>query len=582
MLWKKSGNPLDENTQTCEYCSDNTIFDTDATIEKIACDNESTVYDNADNLTVNIKSQNDYDDNFTDDNFTNSNEFATANFDEPVKKKRKNKNKNKSKSKRKKIILSIVALLLVVVIVFVAMNFSYLLGHFIRIFLGDAAYLKYVELLDIKKTAKCVSNLYTTSSTVLSDDFTKSVQADIITLEELIPGFGAFNPFGNNKDNDSKEESTPDNNTPNTDNNNSDKKDFGLDFMPGNDTTTLSATTVTQADETSANATAQNSDANAEKENSETENKVKSFFINEYTKIFESDAVQNALPSKKELQKLSRKYAIIVCDKITNEHVNGSYKEVTINSTTQKLYVLEFTLNRSTYNAICKDFIEELKKDTVVKELIDGLSLALYNEGYVNEKDALYSHFTDKLNDRLEEVNKSIKANENDVVFTLVDYVNNHHEIVGRDIIKNNKTTFSCVTVTNKNTFANKVVMQNDKRTLTLVGNGTQKGNVVNIEWTLSKDDESIMYVKLNDFNKKQAFDGSPNINLKLTPTGAFIKSIKFPGSDILGSKLVEMLKTQIDIDFSLNKDGALINAKVSAFAKDIVSITYQATKAEK
>ncbi len=548
MLCNKCGNPLEENAVCCSKCGE--IFDTSKTFD------DADLTDTTDTQDQSQTSNED------------SSDFATADFDKPQK-----------KSKKKKIILSVVSLLLVVVIVFVSLNFSYILGHFIRIFLGDATYLKYVELLNIKKVSACATNLYTTSAKVLSDDFEKTVQTDIISLEDLFSGLGSLNLFGNNEDSNSSDESTPDSKIPDIDSDANSNNGFNLDFLPGNDTTTLSANTSSQPVMVSASsdsaAVDKKTDEDSKKKDDSIKENINSFFVNEYTKIFESDAVQDALPSKKQLKKLAEKYATIICNEITNEHVNAYYKDVTINSITQKLYVIEFTLDQSTYNTICKNLIEELKNDKVIKEVIDGLSQALFDQGYIKKTDVLYSKFTDILNNRLEEVNKSIKAKDNDVMFTLVDYVNNQHEIVGRDIIKDNKVTFSYLTVTNKDKFENKVTSLKDSKTTSLIGSGTQKGNIINTEWTLSKDNKTLMYITLNDFNKKQAFNGSPNGEIKITPTGTIIKSIvNFPG--------VELLSPQINIDFSLSKDGALLDAKVSVFSKDIVSISYKATKVEK
>ena len=192
------------------------------------------------------------------------------------------------------------------------------------------------------------------------------------------------------------------------------------------------------------------------------------------------------LPEAEQLNKILNKYIGVALNNIGN--VTKDTKKVTVGDCSDSLVVLKKKVTERDLVEMAIAVLKEAKGDDDIEEILDEVEdfiLEQYGEnlGGAMDKGFLYKAFkngVDSLIDMLKE-DKDMATKEE--LFTLIDYVNGKHEIVGRAVSYDGDELASFVTVRSGKDFAFKaeLTMPGDKDPVAkITGKGTEQKNLVN------------------------------------------------------------------------------------------------------
>ena len=250
--------------------------------------------------------------------------------------------------------------------------------------------------------------------------------------------------------------------------------------------------------------------------------------------------VMDALPSDAELEDLLNKYLKIAIDNM--DRVEKTTKTIEVDGISQKVTVLEFTLDSQTVMNIAKDVLKEAKTDATIKKTLIEVEKLVKEQGLVPEDENIYTSYQEAIDELLADLAE--EEFENEELLTIIDYVNSSHEIIGRSIRMGDYDILSYITAKNGDKFATKFKCES----VVVKGSGTEKKEVVNGEYTLFVDEEEYLTLKVTDFNKADIDDGIVSGKFLLAPSSALLTEMM--GSSIMDISVEYEIKTTDDTGY--------------------------------
>ncbi len=286
----------------------------------------------------------------------------------------------------------------------------------------------------------------------------------------------------------------------------------------------------------------------------------------EVSKLIYDEDFRKALPDEDELEEILNKYIKLAVDNIDN--VSKDTEALEIDGIKQELTALEFKLTEKNSMEIAEAVLKELKKDEDVKTYIKDIEKAVkeYLGDEVPEDLDFYDSFKETVNEAIDEI-KDGEYDKDKAVILWTDYVNNKHEIVGRSFESDGEAIVNYATVFNGDKFA----FEFDCMGLVVAGNGTEKKDVVNADYSVKYTDQEIIAVKVSDFDNATLEDGYINGKVKFTPNMTTIASLS--GVDSGEAMALSALNIGLELDMKTAKDKADVDVNVIYGDKDFLGI---------
>lgn len=276
---------------------------------------------------------------------------------------------------------------------------------------------------------------------------------------------------------------------------------------------------------------------------------------------------KNVLPDDKTLNKLLDKYIDIVLESAVD--VKSSKDTVKVAGISQNCVALEWTVEDETLVEIAQNVLKEARNDKDIKEIVNNI------QKYTNSIEELktdvdfYEEFAktiDSALESLEDVEESVQGAE---LFTISTYVNNSHEVIGRDLVVGNDKVIEYATAKKGKNFATEINLANN---VTITGKGTEKSNEISGDYVISVQGQDYATVTLEKFDTKE-FTGT----VKVAPDKGLFSTM---GVDASVSSLLGSLDPSFGVVIGEN------TASVNLYSKDEVfvgiNISGKETKAEK
>lgn len=493
-----------------------------------------------------------------------SDRFTKVEFkdSDKVKKNKKGKNKKPTNPKKKYIILGSIAAVLVTLTLLIVFNFQSIVGFFIKNFCSDATYFKYVEALSFEEYSEDAVQIYNQYKELFSDkqckDFTISLNAKdkAIELAELytVPQYG-----------------------------------IGLDFL---NNTTIDGTINISQKNIHAQATAKIDDEELisgkyirfGKDGEEyyaiptftdkylKQNVTPSTSLDLFDLLDDPD-VKKVIPFDGDMKDFVLKYIKIAIEEISD--VTSTDKEVFIGNTSQKVRALQFTLDTNTFNAIKKNIYTEFKQDDQAKQYIDKVADVLVKKGKIKAKNELYDMIIESVNKDLKQIEKYQKNPVNKQLFTLIDYVDSNHKIIGRDLIIDGKTVMSTLRI--DETFNLNIKPTVNGYDYEFYGTGSIVNDVFTGEFSLDAEGSSMCKLNISEVNIVNAKNGNLSGKLTINP-GSDLWSF-IPDMDTTALKLANL---KFKCDFAVTKSTVSLNANLFALNQQAANIKIDAKEAKR
>ncbi len=279
-------------------------------------------------------------------------------------------------------------------------------------------------------------------------------------------------------------------------------------------------------------------------------------------------SLEDSLPTMEEVTDFFKKYVNVALENMDN--VTSTDEVVEINGVKEELTVLEFKLTEKNAIEIINAVLKELRDDEDIKDFIEEnnslfslLMLSAMDSTEVSE-DVLgsldmdfYSTYTSAIDELIAKIESEVSGSET-VLLSWKDYVNDSHEVVGRNLIVGGVEIINYITVSDGDKFAFDFVCG----TLAINGNGTNKGDFINADYDLCVGGNSLITLKVSNYDTDSAEDGYTNGNFKLIPNMDTLSELS--GEDIqAGFKQIlgaEFVGFEFDIKSSENSSSVSFN----------------------
>ena len=213
------------------------------------------------------------------------------------------------------------------------------------------------------------------------------------------------------------------------------------------------------------------------------------------------------------------------------------------------------------------NILTKLKKDKKIKKVIEDFDPVLKETGIIKNDEILYDKFIAMIDKELLQVEKYLENPINKDLFTLVDYVDKHHQIVGRDLIVDNKKVFSSLYLGDNFTVLTDIkVLEHTYKTKS---SGTIKDGVVYSQMNVTVDDTNYATLTLSDLNLENAKNGNFKGKLNIELTEAILTKLTIEEelkSQLLGDK------PNVWINFELSTETASLDIAVNDSQKELFS----------
>ncbi|MBR4762072.1 MAG: hypothetical protein IK086_05500 [Clostridia bacterium] len=286
-----------------------------------------------------------------------------------------------------------------------------------------------------------------------------------------------------------------------------------------------------------------------------------------------STVIMEALPDSDTLKELICKYVAIALDDI--DEVSSKSETVTVGDISQKLLVIEYKISEKTVMRISRDVLKELKEDPQVAEIVNNLEKSLRENGLIDESDDLYDELIDEIDATLEEIDDEIEDASNKSIFTVRDYVDAGHKIVGRELAsKNADETLKYIVVEDGGKYAAQVNIADET---VITGSHEKKDGVINGDYDIKVSGKKVATIKLIDLNVSNTSDAGLSGTIRITPDSKYLKK----NLDSEYASVIAMLKPALEFEFETGKEGGSFNMKLLTGGKEIIGIytTYSVTE---
>lgn len=279
--------------------------------------------------------------------------------------------------------------------------------------------------------------------------------------------------------------------------------------------------------------------------------------MDETQKIYSDPELEKSIPSDSDLNKLLVKYIGIALDNL--DKVSKTTKTIVVDDVEQKVTVLTLIVDDEVLNNIGVAVLSEMKKDKKIKSIITDIAEFASEGGYIDEEaDEIYADFVESIDEALEALNDNEFDREE--LFSLVDYVDGSHRIVGRELEVEDEEIFSYKISTKGNKFATVV----ECGEFILEGSGIKSGNKRNGEFSVKVEENTVLEFTVDKFDVKSFKEALPKGSIRFELTKALFDELDLPSG--VGTA-VSLLDLALEFDFDCKDKSSEIG--VSLFKTD-------------
>ena len=202
------------------------------------------------------------------------------------------------------------------------------------------------------------------------------------------------------------------------------------------------------------------------------------------------------MPTEEELNKLLEKYVAIALKQITDDDVVRESGEITANGITESCTVLNLNITDKLLLNVVKAVLTEAENDKEIIAIIEKLEKGVKEISKTSEN--AVEEYKEGVADALEEINGLINDLEGNGTeyFTLIDYVNGSHEIIGREVAMGESKILSVLSAESGSDIGYELLASE----LSVKGKGKKNGDAVTGDFSLSVEGKEIVTLGLENF----------------------------------------------------------------------------------
>lgn len=223
--------------------------------------------------------------------------------------------------------------------------------------------------------------------------------------------------------------------------------------------------------------------------------------------------IRETLPSGEQVQKLLLKYTQIARKCI--DTASKSEDTLTVDDFIQKCTVLRVDITDEILCNMAEAILKAAKTDNDLKKLLSDMQSKLTELELYDGPENLYSAFLESIEEGLEAIEeKRDFITDDEAVFTLCDYVNSKHEIIGREITTENGTMAYYARIED----GDRTAVHLEIAELTFTGSGTISGGKRSGEYKLVVSGRELLNVSTEDVDLTQANKGVISGTYRIAP----------------------------------------------------------------
>lgn len=292
-------------------------------------------------------------------------------------------------------------------------------------------------------------------------------------------------------------------------------------------------------------------------------------------------ALQEVLPSQKELEKMLNRYmdAMLGCV----ENVEKESETLEAEGVSQKCTALEVTIDSGLVEDMLKALYEEMEGDDELKQIFVDVAEVMEAE---EDGEDLFEEFLDGMKDELDDLEYEMD-DEMEIVMTV--YVD------GKGVVRGRKLEFdsdydsvelSCIMPRSGSEFGYELSMSAEGVTHTLAGSGKYSGNKINGEFELKSSGARIVELTVKDFDTEKMKKGYPNGSITISPSkqmGALLYGM-VPGGEGYATGLPAILsdlQLTLDMETSEKKENIVLSLLYEEEKMVSLTLTSESRKAK-
>ena len=283
--------------------------------------------------------------------------------------------------------------------------------------------------------------------------------------------------------------------------------------------------------------------------------------VSEYLDMIEKYA--DALPDEGELNKLLGKYVGIVLDEL--DEVEKGEEKLEIGEITEKLTTVELGFTNEMARDILVAVLSEAKNDKTIKKYINNVSELLENDGIIPDAGEIYEYYVEAVESALG--NFEELEVDDEVLFTLVDYVDSSHKVVGRKLFMGDDTdaaplAFYGTVHDGKDYEFELVITGAEVPQVYISGSGVDKGGVLTGDYTITLQGMSLLKLSLEDFDMNALKSGKVKGTVIITPSKDLLGSMGVGNIEMSGISMAD-IAVGLDLDIDGTSADITVNALV-------------------
>lgn len=290
-------------------------------------------------------------------------------------------------------------------------------------------------------------------------------------------------------------------------------------------------------------------------------------------------ALQEVLPSQKELEKMLNRYmdAMLGCV----ENVEKESETLEAEGVSQKCTALEVTIDSGLVEDMLKALYEEMEGDDELKQIFVDVAEVMEAE---EDGEDLYEEFLDGIKDELDDLEYEMD-DEAEIVMTV--YVD------GKGVVRGRKLEFdsdydsvelSCIMPRSGSEFGYELSISAEGVTHTLAGSGKYSGNKIDGEFELKSSGARILELTVKDFDTEKMRKGYPNGSITISPSkqiGALLVGALPDSGDYGMASILSKLQLTLDMETSETKENIVLSLLYDEEKMVSLTLTSESRKAK-
>lgn len=288
--------------------------------------------------------------------------------------------------------------------------------------------------------------------------------------------------------------------------------------------------------------------------------------------IIYDEAFWDAMPDADQLDKLLDKYFDLVIDSITQ--VEKTEDELKVGDVTQKCTVIKFELSPELVLNTAEKVLTTLKADKDVEKIVKDVNTYLAGKDLVDSTDA-YNELVKFIEKSVEAIKKEKDALAGEKAITVLTFIDGDHNIIGREVIDAEQTMMSVKKARNKDNFAVEILLADQ---FEVTGKGTEKGGVVNGEYSFEIDGSDMFVVTLKDFKADGITDGVASGSIKVSGTDELWGEMDL---DVTVRTLLKLYDPAIELVVDNTKNASNVTINLIGQDKVLFGISFNSQKSK-